>query len=136
MYTIDGQLYEKKEDAPDLGSLRCVAIKGSRRFYMGLAADSFKLPKYDSLGTGSYFRALDTGIEKMYNASTKEWYLQPASGGGGGSTEDYAEVDGDLEPFTPDDWENLFFNDDSSSGGSGDSNDEFGGNIDWDDFFS
>lgn len=76
MITVDGQVYEKQEDVPFLGSLVCVESRGSRRFYRGLDADSVLLPKYDNLGTGSIFRATDTSLYMVYDASTKTWYKQ------------------------------------------------------------
>lgn len=74
---IDGHTYQKGDTLPDLGSLRCVKANGNIRFYVGLAADVSKLPKYDDLASGSRFKAVDDSSSSyIYEATTKKWYKQ------------------------------------------------------------
>ena len=84
MYKYDGIWYQKKSDAPDLGSLSCVEAHGPDdmiRQYSGKKSDYSKLPKYASAGisrlslmTGSTFIAADTGEVFTYVAADKTWY--------------------------------------------------------------
>lgn len=76
---IDGHTYQKGDVLPDLGSLRCVKANGNIRFYVGLAADVSKLPKYDDLASGSRFKAVDDSSSYIYEATTKKWYKQDGS---------------------------------------------------------
>lgn len=73
---IDGHVYHKNEELPELGSLVCVEAEGGKRSYQGLSADADKLPTYDDLDTGSSAMMLDTGDFYFYHAPTKQWYLQ------------------------------------------------------------
>lgn len=70
----DGQIYKAGEDVPDMGSLVATSVQGNIRNYEGLSSDFGKLPKYDSLGTGSTCFFSDTGFLYKYEAKTKEWY--------------------------------------------------------------
>lgn len=84
MYKYDGVWYQKKSDAPDLGSLNCVEAHGPNdmiRQYSGKIADFSKLPKYDNAGlngaslqTGSTFIAADTGEVYTYVSKDKTWH--------------------------------------------------------------
>lgn len=73
---VDGQKYDDGDVAWDLGSFECIDEEGDRRHYSGLSADIGKLPKYDSLATGSTAQCLDNGDFYIYHASTKTWYRQ------------------------------------------------------------
>lgn len=109
MISFDGQTYDKQEDVPDLGSLKCVKVDGNRRFYVGLTQDAYKLPKYSNLGTGSRFQAVDSNLSKIYESTTKTWYTKDNSGG----ETDYAEVEGDLIPLNKNDYDSFFDKEDS-----------------------
>ena len=83
MYLYDGIWYQRKADAPNLGSLQCVEAHGPNdmiRQYSGLKSDFDKLPKYDKAGvrkvtlmTGSTFIAADSGEVYTYVATNKTW---------------------------------------------------------------
>lgn len=70
----DGIYYTSQSQVPDLGSIVAVNYKGMLREYEGLSADVDKLPKYDTLETGSSFFAIDTAEVYKYEATTKTWY--------------------------------------------------------------
>lgn len=72
--TFDGQIYEKGDEIPDLGSFVATSVNGSIRDYEGLSVDLAKLPKYENLGTGSSAFCIDTGQLFEYEATTKTWY--------------------------------------------------------------
>ena len=63
----------------------------------GLSSDIKPLLK-DIESNGSLFNEIDTGNQYRWDAEQNEWYLQPKSGGGGGSTEytagDYITIKG------------------------------------------
>ncbi len=75
---VDGKTYESLADAPNLGNLVCVEVRGNKREYQGYTEDKLKLPKYDDLGDGSSATLIDpNGIEKTiiakYYATPKQW---------------------------------------------------------------
>lgn len=78
MIKFDGQLYESESQIPDIGSWECVEEKAGQRQYWGLFADVSKLPKYDTLRTGSTALCLDTCDIYGYHSQTKTWYLLKA----------------------------------------------------------
>lgn len=72
---VDGQVYEKGDTLPDLGSLVCVSSDGNMRDYEGLLSDVSKLPHY--VGTGSSALLYDgTGNTEVYefHKPTDKWY--------------------------------------------------------------
>lgn len=76
---VDGQTYLDGEEIWDLGSLQCVETNGNKREYQGFIEDKAKLPRYDSLGTGSSATLIDKGgvestIFAKYDSQTKSWY--------------------------------------------------------------
>lgn len=71
---IDGQFYKKGEEIWDLGSFVATSVYGNTRNYEGLSQDISKLPKYDSLETGSSATCIDTVQIFKYEATTKTWY--------------------------------------------------------------
>lgn len=75
MIIYDGQVYERKEDIPDLGSLVCTSTNGNMRSYDGHFSDRHKLPKYDNMSTGSSAFLSDNGnfVLFKYYADTKTW---------------------------------------------------------------
>lgn len=84
MIIVDGQTYLKEEDAPNLGSLKCMkatyAPGGSNekqiREYFGSEDDCKKVAnktiKIDYVATGSILLS-DEGNVWMFNEVTKEW---------------------------------------------------------------
>lgn len=72
--TYDGQFYKKGEEIHDLGSFVATRVNGNIRDYDGLSKDLDKLPKYDSLQTGSTATCIDTAQIFRYEATTKTWY--------------------------------------------------------------
>lgn len=78
MFMIDGILYEKESDAPDLGSIVCTGHGTGEmtmvRQYKGLSKDLDKLPKYVMSGSTCFM--VDTGELYMYEATTETWYKQ------------------------------------------------------------
>lgn len=81
MISQDGQLYEKTEDIPDIGSWVCYEVKpGNVRSYVGLSTDATKLPVYSDtkhgelLGGGSTALCSDTSEVYVYNPSDLTWY--------------------------------------------------------------
>lgn len=79
MIILDGQLYDKESDAPDIGSWVAYEVKpGNVRSYCGLNADISKLPVYNTtahgelLGYGSTAICVDTSDVYMYHNGT--WY--------------------------------------------------------------
>ena len=56
---VDGQLYHRGDEIPDIGSWVAVSSNGGIRNYNGLSADVSKLPHY--VDTGSSAMCLDTG---------------------------------------------------------------------------
>ena len=77
----DGQTYKPGDTVHDLGTFVCTSSEDNRRSYEGLSADVSKLPKYDTLGTGSSALCLDTGDFYKYEATTKTWYKLQYVGG-------------------------------------------------------
>ena len=75
MISFDGQQYERVEDIPEMGSIVCTSIDGTKRNYEGKWADHEKLPKYDDLGTGSTGFLSDNGkfVLCKYYADSKTW---------------------------------------------------------------
>lgn len=71
---VDGQFYKKGEEIWDLGSFVATSVYGNIRNYEGLSQDISKLPKYDSLETGSSATCVDTAQIFKYEATTKTWY--------------------------------------------------------------
>lgn len=71
---FDGLVYSKGDEIPDLGSFVATSADGNIRNYEGLSADIDKLPRYDSLGTGSSAFCLDTGQLFKYERTTRTWY--------------------------------------------------------------
>jgi hypothetical protein len=71
----DGQYYNAGDELPDLGSLVCTGVDGNIRSYEGKYEDKSKLPKYDSLGTGSSALLSDEGTFVLYKyyADTQTW---------------------------------------------------------------
>lgn len=72
MTVIDGQIYEKGDTLPDLGSWVAIGVDGNMRHYQGLSADVSKLPHYVSDGSSAI--CLDTGDYYKYMKSTDTWY--------------------------------------------------------------
>lgn len=72
----DGEYYESEGQKPDLGNWR--AEQGDKpatlRSYYGFSNEVSKLPKYDSLKTGSTAYCLDNGDTYIYSDATKQWY--------------------------------------------------------------
>lgn len=81
---VDGITYNKGDEIPDLGSWECIESVGMQRVYRGLSTDVNKLPKYDSLDSGSKALCVDTSELYAYLSSTKTWYKLKSGGGGGG----------------------------------------------------
>lgn len=69
---IDGQLYHKGDEIPDIGSWVAVSVDGGIRNYNGLSADVSKLPHY--VDTGSSAMCLDTGDYYKFHKPTDTWY--------------------------------------------------------------
>lgn len=69
---IDGQIYEKGDTLPDLGSWVAIGADGNTRHYQGLSADVSKLPHY--VNDGSSAVCLDTGDYYRFLKSTDTWY--------------------------------------------------------------
>lgn len=70
----DGQNYEAGDELPDLGKWDCVGTEDNKRFYEGFSEDVDKLPKYDTLGTGSTALCYDTGDLYKFHSKTNQWY--------------------------------------------------------------
>lgn len=78
MVKFDGHEYESELDIPEMGSIQCVEVRGNQRDYQGFTSDKLKLPKYETLGTGSTATLIDpSGVESTiigkYDAPTKQW---------------------------------------------------------------
>lgn len=75
MFVVDGQQYKTKAEIPDLGSLIGRANEDGTRSYEGHYSDKSKLPKYDTLLTGSSAFLSDGGnfVLFKYYADTKTW---------------------------------------------------------------
>lgn len=71
----DGQVYEAGQEVPDMGSVKCVRADGNTRDYEFLAADLDKLPKYDSLFSGTAY-CIDTVDIYKYDSTNKTWIKQ------------------------------------------------------------
>lgn len=75
----DGHTYEAGEDVPDMGTIKCVSVKGNIRDYEGMSYDLDKLKaislteKYNDLGTGSSLLLYDTGKVYKYEATLRLW---------------------------------------------------------------
>lgn len=75
MFEVDGQEYMKKEDIPDLGSIRCVGHEGKTRRYVLKEADTDKLALINYVGDGSTARVVD-GEQDFYTFLDGEWHKQ------------------------------------------------------------
>lgn len=60
----------------DMGSFVISGKKGNVYEFKGLSKDVSKLPKVQSIGTGSTAYCIDNGILYMYEKTTKTWYEQ------------------------------------------------------------
>ncbi len=72
---IDGQVIDKGEELPDLGSWVATDIGESGRnirHYEGLHTDVGKLPHYVSTGSSAF--CVDTGDYYKYEKTTDTWY--------------------------------------------------------------
>ena len=94
--TVDGIVYQKGDEIPDLGSWECVNAVGMQRYYVGLSTDIDKLPKYDTLDSGSIAICYDTSEKYGYLAPEKEWF-KIKNGGGGGDIDDYIATEGEVQ---------------------------------------
>lgn len=72
MMVYDGQLYQKGDELPDLGSWVAISADGNIRNYNGLSADISKLPHY--VETGSSAMCLDTGDYYKFHKPSDTWY--------------------------------------------------------------
>lgn len=63
-------------DTRGYGSFKCTGKEGRKFDFAGLSQDLAKLPKNDSLSTGSTALCIDTGVLYMYEQTTKQWYEQ------------------------------------------------------------
>ena len=72
MMVYDGQLYQKGDEVPDLGSWVAISADGNIRNYNGLSADISKLPHY--VETGSSAMCLDTGDYYKFHKPSDTWY--------------------------------------------------------------
>lgn len=75
MIGYDGQLYNSKEEVPDLGSFVATEVNGRQRHYEGFSVDIVKLPHY--VGSGSSALCLDTGEVYKFHEKTDTWVKLP-----------------------------------------------------------
>lgn len=72
---VDGQIYEKGQPIPDLGSWEHVGDPdATRRDYQGYSVDIPKLPHYVDAGSTAY--CLDTGEYLVFHKKSDEWVPQ------------------------------------------------------------
>lgn len=70
---VDGQIYHKGDEIPDLGSLVCVEADGNRRSYEGKVADQSKLPTYVDDGSSALLYD-GAGTTKVLHFLGGTWY--------------------------------------------------------------
>lgn len=58
----------------DMGSFNLTKAENGVYEFKGLSADMDKLPKVQSIGTGSTALCIDTGTILMYEKTSKTWY--------------------------------------------------------------
>lgn len=60
----------------DMGSFECTEIDNNKYTFMGLSSDVAKLPKGETIATGSVAYCLDSGEVYIFHRLSNEWKPQ------------------------------------------------------------
>lgn len=72
----DNRISLRDGETLDAGSFKLKEVSGDVYTFYGLHMDVPKLPKVQSIGTGSIAYCVDDGTLLMYESTTQEWYEQ------------------------------------------------------------